>query len=195
MKAKNQEIPDQDLINKIAQGDSKAFESLFNKYKDLVYGVSCKLMKDPAKAEDMTQTTWIKVLTESKNFTADYTSQNSVKAWIMKINRNLIIDQFRSEKKWASVDIDETPEISDDHDIQLDQMINFEQQEKFTKLFSQLEEREKIVLTMVLVDECNYAEIARELNLSVGAIKTIVFRAKNKLSESIQGSEGGRNER
>ena len=98
MKAKNQEIPDQDLINKIAQGDSKAFESLFNKYKDLVYGVSCKLMKDPAKAEDMTQTTWIKVLTESKNFTADYTSQNSVKAWIMKINRNLIIDQFRSEK-------------------------------------------------------------------------------------------------
>ena len=118
------QITDQDLIKKIAKGDSKAFESLFNKYGDLVYGVSCKLIKDRAKAEDMTQTTWIKVLTESKNFTADYTSKNSVKAWIMKINRNLIIDQFRSEKKWNSVDIDETPELSDNHEMQVDQMID-----------------------------------------------------------------------
>ncbi len=113
----------------------------------------------------------------------------------MKINRNLIIDQFRSEKKWANIDIDEAPEISDDHDIQLDQMINIEQKEKFTQLFSQLEEREKVVLTMVLVDERNYAEISRELNLSVGAIKTIVFRTKNKLSDLLKDSEGGRNER
>lgn len=195
MKANSESNSDQDLIKKIAKGDTKAFESLFNKYEDLVYGVSCKLIKDRAKAEDMTQTTWIKVLTESKNFTADYTSKNSVKAWIMKINRNLIIDQFRSEKKWASVDIDETPEISDDHDIQLDQMIDLEQKEKFTQLFMKLEEREKVVLTMVLVDERNYAEIARELNLSVGAIKTIVFRAKTKLSDLIKASEGGRNER
>ena len=37
-----------------------------------------------------------------------------------------------------------------------------------------------------------YAEIARELNLSVGAVKTIVFRAKNKMSELF---EGGRHER
>lgn len=189
------EVSDQDLIKKIAKGDSKAFESLFNKYEDLVYGVSCKLIKDRAKAEDMTQTTWIKVLTESKNFTADYTSKNSVKAWIMKINRNLIIDQFRSEKKWASVDIDDAPEISDDHDIQIDQMIDLEKKEKFTHVFSQLDEREKVVLTMVLVDERNYAEISRELNLSVGAVKTIVFRAKNKLGDLIKESEGGRNER
>lgn len=199
MKAKSEQSnelsSDQDLIKKIAQGDSKAFESLFNKYEDLVYGVSCKLIKDRSKAEDMTQSTWIKVLTESKNFTADYTSKNSVKAWIMKINRNLVIDQFRSEKKWANVDIDETPEISDDHDLQLDQMIDLEQKEKFTEIFSHLDEREKVVLTMVLVDERNYSEIARELTLSVGAVKTIVFRAKNKLSDFIQDSEGGRHGR
>ena len=189
------QITDQDLIKKIAKGDSKAFESLFNKYGDLVYGVSCKLIKDRAKAEDMTQTTWIKVLTESKNFTADYTSKNSVKAWIMKINRNLIIDQFRSEKKWNSVDIDETPELSDNHEMQVDQMIDIEQKDKFTKLFAQLDEREKIVLTMVMVDEKNYAEISRELNISVGGIKTIVFRAKNKLAELLNESEGRHHER
>jgi RNA polymerase sigma-70 factor, ECF subfamily len=189
------QITDQDLIKKIAKGDSKAFESLFNKYGDLVYGVSCKLIKDKARAEDMTQTTWIKVLTESKNFTADYTSKNSVKAWIMKINRNLIIDQFRSEKKWNSVDIDETPELSDDHEMQVDQMISIEQKDKFAKLFAQLDEREKIVLTMVMVDEKNYAEIARDLNISVGGIKTIVFRAKNKLAELLNESEGGPHER
>ena len=186
MKPKEQTSTDQDLIKKIAKGDSKAFESLFNKYGDLVYGVSCKLINDRVKAEDMTQTTWIKVLTESKN---------SVKAWIMKINRNLIIDQFRSEKKWNSVDIDDTPELSDDHEIQIDQMISIEQKDKFTKLFAQLDEREKIVLTMVMVDERNYAEIARELNISVGGIKTIVFRAKTKLAELLNESEGGHHER
>ncbi len=55
--AKNESGLDQDLIKKIAKGDSKAFDALFNKYGDLVYGVSCKLIKDRAKAEDMTQTT------------------------------------------------------------------------------------------------------------------------------------------
>ena len=160
-------VTDHELIRKIAKGDSKAFESLFNKYGNLVFGVSKKLTKNQAKAEDMTQQTWIKVLTESKNFSPDFTSPNAVKAWIMRINRNLIIDQFRHEKRWSSVDIDEDVELADDSDTQLDSLITEEQRSQFSVAFADLDERERVVLTMSLVDEKQYAEIAKELSISV----------------------------
>lgn len=179
-------VTDHELIRKIAKGDSKAFESLFNKYGNLVFGVSKKLTKNQAKAEDMTQQTWIKVLTESKNFSPDFTSPNAVKAWIMRINRNLIIDQFRHEKRWSSVDIDEDVELADDSDTQLDSLITEEQRSQFSVAFADLDERERVVLTMSLVDEKQYAEIAKELSISVASIKTIVFRAKSKLTSLVK---------
>lgn len=179
-------VKDHDLIKKIAKGDTKAFESLFKKYGDLVFGVSKKLTRNQAKAEDMTQQTWIKVLTESKNFSPDFTSPNAVKAWIMRINRNLIIDQFRHEKRWSSVDIDENAEIADSSDTQLNSLITEEQKEQFNAAFANLDERERVILTMSLVDEKQYSEIAKELSISVASIKTIVFRAKSKLASIVQ---------
>ncbi len=180
---------DQELIQKIAKGDSRAFESLFKKYGDLVFGVSKKLTRNHSKAEDMTQQTWMKVLTEAKNFSPDFTSPNSVKSWILRINRNLIIDQFRYEKRWSSVDIEEQFDLADDSESQIEILVGVEKKAEFDEAFLQLDERERVILTMTIVDEKQYAEIARELSISVAAIKTIVFRAKDKLSRLV-GSRG-----
>ncbi len=170
---------DQDLLKKIAKGDKKAFEILLKKYEDLVFGVSMKMVRDRIKAEDMTQETWMKVI----KFSASYSPIGSVKSWILQINRNLIIDHFREQRKWANSDDIEAIEVSDES-LDASELIDSEEKRKlFQHAFSELEEREKIVLTMVIVEELSYSEIAQKLSLSVGAIKTIMFRAKNNLKE------------
>lgn len=172
---------DYELIKLIAKGDSKAFESLLAKYEDLVFGLSMKLVKDRSKAEDMTQETWMKVIKNA----AKYSPIGSVKSWILQINRNLIMDHFREQKKWKDSDDIEDHEISDDSLDVSENIDSDEKQKSFQVAFANLDERQKIVLTMVIVEELSYSEIAQKLGLSVGAIKTIVFRAKNELKEKL----------
>lgn len=172
---------DHELIVRIAKGDKKAFELLLKKYEDLVFGVSMKLVKDRTKAEDMTQDTWMKVI----KYSASYSPYGSVKSWILQINRNLIMDYYREQKKWKDSEDIETLEISDENADLSEALDTEEKQKSFQKAFADLDEREKIVLTMVIVEEFSYAEIAQKLSLSVGAIKTIVFRAKKILKEKI----------
>lgn len=172
---------DQDLIKKIAKGDKKAFVILLEKYEELVFGVSMKMVKDRSKAEDMTQETWMKVI----KFSVDYSPVGSVKSWILQINRNLIIDHFREQKKWDTSEEIENVEIFDESLDALELLTSEEKRKKFQQAFAQLDEREKIILTMVIVEELSYAEIAQKLNLSVGAIKTIMFRTKQNLKETL----------
>ncbi|OFZ28394.1 MAG: hypothetical protein A2622_04655 [Bdellovibrionales bacterium RIFCSPHIGHO2_01_FULL_40_29] len=173
------DVTDHELIKRIAHGDSKSFESLLDRYGDLVYGCSLKLIKDKQKAEDMAQETWLKIIKNANS----YSPMGSVKSWILQINRNLIIDEFRSQNKWnQSEDINEV-EISDVALNSDEVLADYEDKEKLKKVFIDLEPREKLVLTMVLVEELSHAEIAQKLNLSITLIKTIIFRAKKSIKE------------
>jgi len=181
MSENKDQLQDQDLIKKIAKGDKKSFTILLEKYEDLVFGVSMKMIKDRSKAEDMTQETWMKVI----KFAGSYSPIGSVKSWILQINRNLIIDHFREQKKWSTSEDIENFEISDES-LDASELIDSDEKQKgFQAAFSSLDEREKLVLTMVIVEELSYSEIAQKLSLSIGAIKTIMFRAKQNLKEKL----------
>lgn len=179
-------VEDQELIKKVANGDKKSFEVLLKKYGDLVFGVSLKLVRDLSKAEDMTQETWMKVIQHASK----YSPYGSVKSWILQMNRNLILDYFREQKKWKDSDDIEELEISDEN-ADINEIIDTDAKQKnFQKAFGELEERDKIILTMVIVEELGYSEIAQKIGLSVGAIKTIVLRAKNEMKEKLSKKEG-----
>ncbi len=180
-------IEDQQLLHQIATGNAKAFGLLLEKYQDLVYGLSLKMVKDKTVAEDMTQETWMKVIKNAEK----YSPVGSVKSWILQIHRNLVMDYFRQSKKWKNNEDIEDIEISDDAENAFESIQSQEQKSAFDRVFSALEERDKIVLTLVIVEELSYAEISKELGLSVGSIKTIVFRAKKELQSQLTKIRGG----
>jgi RNA polymerase sigma factor (sigma-70 family) len=178
---------EQRLLTEISNGNSEAFVQLMKKYQDLVYGMSLKMVKDRSVAEDLTQETWMRVIKKADQ----YSPVGSVKSWILQIQRNLTIDYFRANKKWAkNEDIDDVELIDDTESID-DIISNLEQRSDFDVVFSKLEGRDKIILTLVIVEELSYSEISRELNLSIGNIKTIVFRAKKELKANLLLNRGG----
>lgn len=69
-------MDDEVLIKKIAKGDSKAFESLFQKYKTLVYGFSRRLLVSESLAEDNAQETWMKIV----QYAPQYQEQGSFRS-------------------------------------------------------------------------------------------------------------------
>ena len=168
---------DQQILAKIAEGELKSFEVLLLKYQDLVFGYSLKMLKNKEKAEDMTQETWMKVVRNAHQ----YRPTGSVKSWIMSIARNLIIDDFRASKKWKDLDDAEWNSIED---TQADIEKMFDESQKydwFKSAFDELVENQKLVLTMILVEELSQAEVAAKLNTSVGAVKAALFRARESL--------------
>ena len=173
---------DQQILNKVANGDSKSFESLLLKYQDLVFGYCMKMLKDKQKAEDCTQETWMKVIRNANQ----YKPTGSVKSWIMSISRNLIIDEFRSQKKWTDLDDAEWNSIEDtQEDIETLFEAN-QKNEQFKQAFSELPENQKVVLTMVLVEELSQSEVAVKLSTSVGAVKASLFRARETLKKKVR---------
>lgn len=169
------------LIKKISEGDSKSFESLMIKYQKLVFGYSVKMLKNRQKAEDVTQEAWMRVIKNSQHFK----QTGSVKAWILSIARNLIIDEFRQNKKWIDLD-DEKWESIEDPQIDLETLFSDQQREKALNLaFEELPENQKIILSMVLLEELNQSEVAVKLGMSVGAVKASLFRSREQLKKAM----------
>lgn len=176
---------DQDLklMIGIAGGDSKCFESLMLKYQKLVFGYSLKMLKNKQKAEDVTQEAWMRVIKNSQNFS----QAGSVKAWILSIARNLVIDEFRQNKKWIDLD-DENWAAIEDPQTDLEELFSAaEKAAALAKAFADLTENQKIILSMVLIEELNQSEVAVKLGISVGAVKASLFRAREQLKKILGG--------
>lgn len=174
---------EQDVVTlkMIANGDSKAFESLLYKYQSLVYGYCMKMLKNKQKAEDITQETWIRVLRHAHT----YKPTGSAKSWIMSISRNLVMDEFRSTKKWVDLE-DHVWNSIEDTQADIEKLFHEnELNEKLNQAFAELPENQKIILTMVLIEELSQAEVAKNLNTSVGAVKASLFRSRENLKKQM----------
>lgn len=174
---------DRQILIRIAKGDSKSFSALFEKYQNLVYGYSMKMLKDKQKAEDVTQEAWMRVARNADK----YQPTGSVKSWIMSIARNLVIDEFRAAKKWIDIPDEQWSAIEDPQGSLESFFYSQQQHDRFKEAFDELPENQKVILTMVLVEELSQSDVAVKLNTSVGAVKASLFRARENLKKKVEG--------
>ncbi len=170
------------LIALVAKGDSKSFESLFYKYQNLVYGYSMKMLKNKQKAEDITQETWMRVV----RYAGSYKPTSTVKAWVMSIASNLVIDEFRKNKKFVDLEEEQWHQIEDVQQNLEEMFISQNNRSKMTQAFELLPENQKLVLSMILIEELSQSEASIRLGTTVGAVKAALFRARENLKKSLE---------
>lgn len=178
-------LEDQNLLDGIAQGDSKCFESLLGKYKNTVFGFCMKMTGDRSMAEDLSQETWIKVVQNAHDFVPQLDVNGLPKAkvstWILRIARNLSLNEIK-KRKWEIGDQDEVLNNKEDPSSDLENLlIQSEDRSKISQAIESLPEVSRIVLTLWMSDEVSHSQIAEELNISVANVKVILFRAKKEL--------------
>lgn len=178
---------DLQLLKRIAERNHEAFGLLLAKYQSLVFGYCLKMLKDRQRTEDLVQETWIKVATNAENFRPI----GSVKSWILSMARNLIIDEFRANKKWVDLSDEAWGSIEDPQPSVESLFYDQQNNEIFQKAFVELPENQKVVLTMILVEELSQSEVAVKLGTSVGAVKALLFRARENLKKNVEGMKNG----
>jgi len=173
------------LVKRAVQRDRQAFAALYQSCVVQVYRHVHYRVSTLADAEDITQEVFIrawKSIDKYKYKGAPFA------AWLIAIAHNLVVDHYRAKKRAAgridvNVDVDNIAQVDRqvDVDVVLDQIY-------VRKALSQLNEERQKVIVMRFIDGFSYAEIAKALKKSEGAVRVIQYRALRELKEILQRS-------
>lgn len=169
---------DDELMAAIQNGNQKAFQALFERHGGHLLGYSQRLLGgNRARAEDLTQDVWMKVIRFSRN----YRPNGNFVAWLRTVARNTLFNDLRKERNWREVEErlqTESSDVSAGFDLEIEAQQNFEQ---VKKQLEELPAAQRAALTLHTVDELSYEQIAAEMNLSLSAVKSLIFRARRAL--------------
>lgn len=167
--------------------DQKDFESLALPHLDTVYRVALSLSRDPATADDLAQTTFLKAW---RSFDT-YTSGTNIKAWLLRIMRNRWIDMLRHRKVVGPTTQVEEQFVSDRSHPQTttwsdaeDLLQNFDD-EQIIHALRELPEEQRLTLFLLDVEGLSQEDVAEITDVAVGTVKSRSSRARNALKERL----------
>ena len=92
------DIPDSILVNQILEGNKQSLSRLIQKHQPYIYNIAWKMIGDPTKAEDLTQESLLKIITNLSSFKGE----SSFRTWAYRIVRNHFLnDQKKPSNKFA----------------------------------------------------------------------------------------------
>jgi RNA polymerase sigma factor (sigma-70 family) len=165
-----------DMLKRFAAGDLSAFETLFRRHQAQVYGWIVRIVRDTGTAEDLTIETFWRIYRAREQFDPD----RSFGAWARRIATNVAIDHLKTVRPEEALSDESAYAFEVDSDLQ--QHIRRQTE----RAFRQLPARFQAVATLALVDERPYEEISESLGISVGAVKSRVFRAVRLLRKKLK---------
>lgn len=168
---------DQELIGDFQAGDDLAFVVIYNRYKhDLVF-FCYKMLQDQTVAQDIAQETFLKVYLKRDSLHCN----ENFKSYLFTIARNLCLNQLRNRKNTVNIDDDKPllnyliAEDQNSKAIEKNDILN-------RALFSLSNDYREMVLLRDY-EGFSYQEIAAVTHASVSAVKSKLFKARQKLRE------------
>ncbi len=166
----------QSLIKKAQEGDTAAFEQLYENFFTPVYKF-CAFRLPKEVAEDVTADAFVKVWENLSHYKPH--PKIPFGAWLFRIVRNQVIDVYRNEPV-----MDEMPEQVEDQDHfnRADTPLHRKQLLQSVRgAMEQMPDRYRDVLLLTYVSELPTHEIARVLKMTEGGVRILRFRALKKL--------------
>lgn len=171
---------DQYYITKIVAGDSNAFAVLVDRYKDLVFTLALRMLKNREEAEEVSQDTFIKVFQSLVKFKGE----SKFSTWIYRITYNGCLDRLKKYKQqYNVVPIDEYTErqIVDLSTI-MDSLEEEEQRQTIKECLHLLSSEDSFLLTLYYYEEQSLNEISKIMGLTTNNVKVKLFRSRKKLA-------------
>ena len=179
-----------ELIQQLRAGDELAFKSLVANYQDLVYNTALGVVQNSEDAEDVAQEVFIQVFRSIDQFKGDA----RLSTWIYRITTTKALDHIRSRKRkkrfafitslfGANDELVHEPVDFQHPGVALDRK---EQAALLFRMIEQLPDNQKIAFTLHKTEELSYQEIADIMQLSVSAVESLLFRARQNLRKLLE---------
>ena len=166
-----------DLVRRASRGDVDAFEALYREHVGRIYAVSLRMVADAALAEELTQEAFVRAWRKL----ALFRGTSAFGTWLHRLAVNVALDAMRARRRWRQRFTEEQPERppaapATDPAGSLD----------LERGIAELPPRARAVFVLHDIEGYKHREIARLLELSVGASKAHLHRARRRLREELQ---------
>jgi len=161
--------------------DKAAFADLFQHFAPRVKSYMLKLGSADEMAEELAQQTLLQVWRKAQLFDPDKAAAST---WIFRIARNIRIDVLRKQKHFFDDDFDLAKIEDEQEDAEV--KINREQKSRHVALaLAKLPQDQAKIIRMSFYDGLSHGEIAKQLELPLGTVKSRIRLAFGRLRESV----------
>jgi len=184
--------PDAALMLRVKEGDMGAFETLVEKYKVPVMSLVYRTLPDMIEAEDIAQHVFLQVLKAAHR----YEVSAKFSTWLFTIARNLCLNEIRRRMRHPADSLDETFREGDENPVRQVEdtrvkgppqaILDGELHEKIDEALAALPEKQRTAILLCRGEEHSYEDIARILDCSVQATKSLIHRGREALKEKLK---------
>lgn len=181
---------DEALMLAVATQDETAFVALYDRYADLVYSTSLRVLADRHLAEDATQDVFVRLWQRPQSFVA---SRGRFVSWLMSVTRNRSVDELRAQgrryrREAPGIEsVEDAPGIPADHYYEepLRAAQLQEEQASVRGALTSLPAEQRIALEMAYFGGLTQQEIATRLHEPLGTVKTRIRLGMQKLRTAL----------
>lgn len=189
--------PDDQLVNKVLGGDSKAFDELVRRYQRQAVAVSYRLLGNTQDALEVSQDAFLKAYTSLSTLQRP----GAFGGWLMRIVSNLSLNYRRSRKIRSQLPLDDVlgptaeaqqrdapggSEWMGRQDSPVHSLESREMGQRLQEALLQLPEKQRLAIVMFAIEEMPQKDVAEALQCSVEAVKWHVFQGRKKLKELLK---------
>jgi RNA polymerase sigma-70 factor (ECF subfamily) len=178
------------LMEKVRAGDMDAFRELVEIHQQRVIGTVARMIGDAIEAEDLAQQIFVRVWKSAPRWepTAKFTT------WLYTILRNLVFNESRRRARHKTTSLDAATD-DEDHPRQFADgnvkapdttLLDAEMQDAIERAIRELPEAQRMAVVMRRYQDVSYEEIGEVLDLTVPAVKSLLFRARTDLREKLR---------
>ena len=193
---------DVQLMLDVKAGDEQSFELLLRKYRTPLVNFLYRMVRDTAVAEDLAQEVFLRVYRAREQ----YAPSAKFTTWMLRIATNLALNSVRDNRhRQMEISMDRSEETGQDKQRAMevpDRSPSVEQElvarsraELILKAIYALPEKQRAAVLLHKYQELDYDEIARVLECSESALKSLLFRAYETLRVELAPLAGHRSAR
>lgn len=186
----NLSLSDAELLSQYKNGNEEAFSVLLNRHQDRVFTTIYVIVKDQPLAEDLMQEVFIKAIRTIKS--GKYNEEGKFLPWILRIAHNIAIDQFRKEKRYPTIVMEDGSNIFNTLDFSEgsfeDIQIKQDTYDLLKRYIKELPDAQREVLVMRHYMQMSFQEIAEatgvSINTALGRMRYALINLRKKLKKN-----------
>ncbi len=179
------ETDDEELMRRTGQGDRAAYALLVERHLNRSVGLAVRISGNRADAEEVVQEAFLRVWVNAARWRTDGAK---FRTWFGRILVNLCIDRKR---KPVPVPLEAAGDPEDNRIGAFDALSNAEESARIRAAMAELPERQRAAVALCYWDEMGNIEAAAVLGISIGALESLLVRARRTLKEKLESDLGG----
>jgi len=178
----------ENLILLLKKGDHAAFRKLVLEHSSMVYNICFNILHNQKDAEDITQEVFITIYTSISSFE----NKCKLSTWIYRIAVNKCNDYIRKINRKKRFSIFKAKPLNmvsnlETEDLNPAELLEAEEFQSYVgSILQKIPDKQRIAFTLSKMDGFSYKEISEQMNMSLSAVESLIFRARKKIIEEIE---------